>query len=1363
MSSQFPRIILLSLFIFSALSLTKDSAPITDDPWDLDGPCQKYVEKFAVVQSEMVACATNWSIPPKVCTNCFQNFINFKQFEYETKHLDNVFSLDNRTCSQVIYDNYLLSYSSDISTALTSKIWEQSRCDSCIKIEWNFPANKSEVHFSDNTLQFQNLLYEWRNCVVNYTSEDVFDHDLTNGSKICNLCKSPFNELFGYYWKIYITPDVDFCVDVETTMNDTIHLWNDVWQCAEKQDRNRDLAGIMITFATLLLLTALFYAASYIQGGGQTRNLVRYSRLDDPRGLRSRLLSSGMTDADYVHRASPDSSSSIAYNVPIKNNIPDSARFQTIAPQASTSVVVNLLHSMGQDDEDDAQMLQAKQQITFNVINKRKDQLRRWQSSEMNAEPSRRMKRPKVQFQDSDIFLSACMSGDEEEVEELLLKGADINTCTVDGLTALHQSVIDSKPDMVRFLCEKGADVNAQDNEGWTPLHAAACCGNVAIVRYLCQHGADLSIVNSDKELALDLAVDEQCREYLEDDYKRQMIDLEACREQELHTMLRDVKSWISTGEYKDVPHPRTGGTAVHVAAGRGYTQLLEMLIKAGGNVRAQDKDGWTPLHAAAHWAERDACKMLLENGAELSDLTFSGIDVLGVADKECVDYIVELADTVKAREKRKSPAGSLPPASVLQEKNARTPSHEEHVLSSERKRDLQHQDQHSENEFLHSAPSTGSTSSANTTTTTTIVIGDSQSVSRESLKDTAEDEECLAEDEMEAEEEEEGDQDEEETTEEISEMESRNGKETTVSEARTETSRSLSVSRSLDGYSERSSAGRESSVETSEAASEPSRSVSVSTSNSSRFVSSSTSSSQRSASVASSETPRSSLESSSVGSGDQTVSATVPIAPSTAPPKAIHQSPSSWINRGFPLSSRSSSASVTRSSSTPASEIISPPASLHSQHSFPSSSVAVPSSSTTVTPTSVPSTPVSNIMAATISSSAKNTPSPAGSVTITATFSKPSRWQSKTVTESEAERRNNSRMQRQHRRSTQGVTKEQLEEASKFATDETIRRNSQLLSTTPSTLQVRLASEEKDLSSTSEEVKDGDVTTSATVSLANSPNSNAANVRRKSQGLSISRSNRRATGPVNPEDLVQLRPHAMEPSSPAMSLRLATASISSQPYSPASIRSNAGTLPTVTSRFSEKAQSLPPATNGTPSSQSLSSRSAVVAGLSAAPSMRSAGVAPLSATASSRFLPSSSLSSNSSSNPTGSYALQSRPTETNLNYKALFEKERTECDRLRREVDDLRRSQTADTWRGNSTTPAWRTRNASPSAQPHNLSVAKSTSLASFDENERRSMERKIADLELQLKTSQNLRMENQRLKEENGALVRVISKMTI
>ncbi|VDL84404.1 unnamed protein product [Nippostrongylus brasiliensis] len=308
-----------------------------------------------------------------------------------------------------------------------------------------------------------------------------------------------------------------------------------------------------------------------------------------------------------------------------------------------------------------------------------------------------------VHQMDSDVFLSACMSGDEEEVEELLANGADINTATVDGLTALHQSVIDSKPDMVRFLCEKGADVNAQDNEGWTPLHAAACCGNLAIVKYLCQNGAQLNVINSDKELALDLADDESCREYLEHDYRVQGVIPEQCRDQELAIMMKDAQQWLRDGEYRDQPHRRTGATALHVAAAKGYTQLLELLIKAGGNIKAADKDGWTPLHAAAHWAEKDSCKILMEHGASITDTNFAGQNVLAVADKDVVEYLEDLERSV---DKRKSPPSA--PAGILQwlvrlltlfywfvfqEKNNRL-SHEEHVLSTEHKRELKHKDQ---------------------------------------------------------------------------------------------------------------------------------------------------------------------------------------------------------------------------------------------------------------------------------------------------------------------------------------------------------------------------------------------------------------------------------------------------------------------------------------------------------------------------------------------------------------------------------------------------------------------------------------------------------------------------------------------
>ncbi|KJH51411.1 hypothetical protein DICVIV_02425 [Dictyocaulus viviparus] len=307
MVSVVPSIKCCFLFLqllFSAKSVLDN--PINDNPWDINGPCQQYVERLAVAQSNMVQCATNWSIPPRVCTNCFQQYIAFKQLEYETRHANNVTSLDNRTCTQVIYDNYLLSYSYDISDALSSSIWAKSRCDSCLTITWNYTANDSQVEFSNQTLVFQDKLFNWRDCVVNYT-EYIGEHNKT----ICNYCKLQFNDLFNYYWNIYVEPNIDFCVDVETTMNDTFHLWNDVWACAERKDRKRDLAMVVITVSVLSIITILFYASSYIQGGGQTpRIFIKYSRVI-PGVQRSRLLSSSTSNNNlpaYVYTNTTSSS-----------------------------------------------------------------------------------------------------------------------------------------------------------------------------------------------------------------------------------------------------------------------------------------------------------------------------------------------------------------------------------------------------------------------------------------------------------------------------------------------------------------------------------------------------------------------------------------------------------------------------------------------------------------------------------------------------------------------------------------------------------------------------------------------------------------------------------------------------------------------------------------------------------------------------------------------------------------------------------------------------------------------------------------------------------------------------------------------
>ncbi|CAK5071154.1 unnamed protein product [Meloidogyne enterolobii] len=311
-----------------------------------------------------------------------------------------------------------------------------------------------------------------------------------------------------------------------------------------------------------------------------------------------------------------------------------------------------------------AAMLQNKAMIQNNVLAKRKQQLEHWENSEMNQICPKRnhYQLSKVKFQNSDIFLSACQSGDEDEVEELLKKGSDINSSNIDGVTALHQAVIDGNMDIVRFLVQHNADINAQDNEGWTPLHTAVCCGNLNIAKYLYENNADLACVNSDRELPVDLAENDEMRNFLEEVMRLKEVDERKARESEFNAMLEDCDRWIQSGKCLDTPHPKTGATALHVAASKGYVQLiglffiflnvfqiflqfLEKLINAGADINAPDFEGWTPLHAAAHWGEREACRILVENGANFDTLTYFGHSVLSVADKSIEEYLYNLKE----------------------------------------------------------------------------------------------------------------------------------------------------------------------------------------------------------------------------------------------------------------------------------------------------------------------------------------------------------------------------------------------------------------------------------------------------------------------------------------------------------------------------------------------------------------------------------------------------------------------------------------------------------------------------------------------------------------------------------------------
>lgn len=49
---------------------------------------------------------------------------------------------------------------------------------------------------------------------------------------------------------------------------------------------------------------------------------------------------------------------------------------------------------------------------------------------------------------------------------------------------------------------------------------------------------------------------------------------------------------------------------------------VLRLLLQAGYDPELRDGDGWTPLHAAAHWGVEDACRLLAEHGGGMDSLT---------------------------------------------------------------------------------------------------------------------------------------------------------------------------------------------------------------------------------------------------------------------------------------------------------------------------------------------------------------------------------------------------------------------------------------------------------------------------------------------------------------------------------------------------------------------------------------------------------------------------------------------------------------------------------------------------------------------------------------------------------------------
>ncbi|PNJ01895.1 PPP1R12C isoform 5, partial [Pongo abelii] len=240
-----------------------------------------------------------------------------------------------------------------------------------------------------------------------------------------------------------------------------------------------------------------------------------------------------------------------------------------------------------------------------------------------------------VRFERAAEFLAACAGGDLDEAR-LMLRAADpgpgaeldpaappparavLDSTNADGISALHQACIDENLEVVRFLVEQGATVNQADNEGWTPLHVAASCGYLDIARYLLSHGANIAAVNSDGDLPLDLAESDAMEGLLKAEIARRGVDVEAAKRAEEELLLHDTRCWLNGGAMPEARHPRTGASALHVAAAKGYIEVMSRNQKEASQSRGQEPQA----PSSSKHRRSSVCRLSSREKISLQDLS---------------------------------------------------------------------------------------------------------------------------------------------------------------------------------------------------------------------------------------------------------------------------------------------------------------------------------------------------------------------------------------------------------------------------------------------------------------------------------------------------------------------------------------------------------------------------------------------------------------------------------------------------------------------------------------------------------------------------------------------------------------------
>jgi ankyrin repeat protein len=247
-------------------------------------------------------------------------------------------------------------------------------------------------------------------------------------------------------------------------------------------------------------------------------------------------------------------------------------------------------------------------------------------------------------------ILEASVKGDLETVKALIKEDPDlVRSTNNDGYTPLHWAAIRGFKELTAFLLDHGADIRAKEQFGDTPLYSAAFAGRTEIVELLLNKGADPTTKDKNGQTALQAATTQRHQDVAQLLRKRMGLPensagikmLEAAKSGDLEqvkALLKEDPTLVGT---KDDTY--FGATPLHLAAGFGHKDIVELLLANKAKVNAKNNNGYTPLFMAARSGRRDIVESLLANKADVNAKGTEGLTPLQAALRAGHNDVVDL------------------------------------------------------------------------------------------------------------------------------------------------------------------------------------------------------------------------------------------------------------------------------------------------------------------------------------------------------------------------------------------------------------------------------------------------------------------------------------------------------------------------------------------------------------------------------------------------------------------------------------------------------------------------------------------------------------------------------------------------